>query len=77
MPTQMVIGMGERNGNLRLKENKIYTLFAKDVVQEVETGEPPGHNTYSSQPVYMCQEKSGMFHLVYIRNTNPIDFLLH
>ena len=31
----MVIGMGERNGDLRLKENSIYTLFARDIVKEV------------------------------------------
>jgi hypothetical protein len=54
MPTKRVIGMGERNDNLVLKEDSIYTLFARDIVEEVETGRMPGHSTYSSQPIYLA-----------------------
>ena len=54
MPSHRVMGMGERNGPLLLEEDGIYTLFARDAVAEEETGRPPGHNTYSSMPIYLA-----------------------
>lgn len=76
MPTKQVIGMGERNNRLVLKENSIYTLMARDTLADLETGRSPGHNTYSSMPIYLAQEKDRHSHLVYIRNPNAMDFVL-
>jgi len=75
IPTPYIFGMGERNFQYRLK-NGIYTLYARDEVGDIETGETPGHNTYGVHPMYLMKEKSGNYHVVYLRSSNPMDFTI-
>ena len=73
IPTQQIFGMGERNFQYRLKSG-IYTLWARDEVGDVETGESPGHNSYGAHPMYLMKEKSDHYHVVFLRSSNPMDF---
>jgi len=50
--TSLLIGLGERNNELRLKVDSTYTLFARDSLADIEKGES-GHNVYSSMPMYL------------------------
>lgn len=72
IPTPFLIGMGERNYKSKL-EKGVYTLWSRDIYKEVEDG-MGGHNTYGVHPVYLMREKTGNFHMVFLRNSNALDF---
>jgi len=73
--SSFLVGLGERNNDLRLKVDSMYTLFAKDSVAELENGES-GHNIYSSIPMYLSRYNGG-YGIYYIRNSNPMDIKIN
>ncbi|CAK60057.1 unnamed protein product (macronuclear) [Paramecium tetraurelia] len=73
IPTKYFFGLGERNQKgFRFKEG-IYTLMAKDVPQLLEDGKQPGKGVYSSHPVYLMRERSGKYHVLFFKNSSPMD----
>ena len=72
IPTNYIFGMGERNNpNLRLQEGE-YTLYGRDDFSLVENAKK-GNNVYGSHPMYLMKEKSGNFHVMFFKNSDPID----
>lgn len=53
----------------------IYTLFAKDKPEILENGQG-GRHVYSSHPMYLVKEESGNFHIVFFKNSDPMDVII-
>jgi alpha-glucosidase (family GH31 glycosyl hydrolase) len=75
LPTANLFGLGERTTTFRLKSG-IYTLYNKDLYGEIEDGKGKGKNRYGSHPMYLMREKTGNYHITYLRNTFPMDVIL-
>lgn len=75
IPTLDIFGMGERNFQFRLIPG-IYTVWARDEVGDIETGQQPGHNSYGVHPMYLNKEKSGNYFISFLRSSNPFDFTI-
>ena len=72
LPTSYIFGLGERNNiDFKLDEG-IYTLMNRDNEGILENG-IGGNNIYGSHPVYLTKEKSGLFHVVFMQNSHPMD----
>lgn len=76
IPTNNLFGLGERTTTFKLKSG-IYTLYNKDLYGEVEDGKGQGKNRYGSHPMYLMREKSGKYHINYLRNSYPMDVVLN
>ncbi len=48
-------------------------IFIK--ISEINNGKPP-KNTYSSYPLYLKRENSNNFHILYLRNSFPLEYQL-
>lgn len=76
IPTNNLFGLGERTTTFKLKSG-IYTLYNKDLYGEIEDGKGQGKNRYGSHPMYLMREKSGKYHITYLRNSHPMDVILN
>ncbi len=76
IPTNNLFGLGERTTSFKLKSG-IYTLYNKDLYGEIEDGKGQGKNRYGSHPMYLMREKSGKYHITYLRNSHPMDVILN
>jgi len=76
IPTNNFFGLGERTTTFKLKSG-IYTLYNKDLYGEIEDGKGQGKNRYGSHPMYLMREKSGNYHITYLRNSFPMDVILN
>ncbi len=76
LPTNNLFGLGERTSTFKLKSG-IYTLYNKDLYGEIEDGKGQGKNRYGSHPMYLMREKSGKYHINYLRNSYPMDIILN
>jgi alpha-glucosidase (family GH31 glycosyl hydrolase) len=74
LPSKYLYGLGERIMDFKFAPG-IYTIYNKDQydVEEDGTG---GKNIYGSHPVYLIKDKSGAFHVNYLRNTFPMDAIV-
>jgi alpha-glucosidase (family GH31 glycosyl hydrolase) len=72
LPSENLFGLGERTTNFKLKSG-IYTLYNKDLYGELEDGSGVGKNRYGSHPMYLMRERSGNYHVSYLRNSYPLD----
>jgi alpha-glucosidase (family GH31 glycosyl hydrolase) len=72
IPSEHIFGFGERTTTFRLKSG-IYTIYNKDLYGEVEDGKGENKNRYGAHPMYLMREKSGNYHVNYLRNTYPMD----
>lgn len=76
LPSKDIFGFGERVHGLKLKFPGVYTIWNRDLPWIVDR-EDGGENTYGMHPMYLIKEKSGKFHIVYLRNSNGMDILLN
>ena len=75
IPTEHLFGLGERTTTFKIKSG-IYTLYNKDLYGEIEDGKGNGKNRYGSHPMYLMKEKSGNYHINYLRNSYPMDVIV-
>ena len=75
LPTKYFYGMGERTHDLLYKDGN-YTIWPFDQFGIVDDG-ILGNQTYGYHPVYLMREKSGNYHVVYLRNFNAMSFEFH
>ena len=75
LPSNNTYGLGERNSeNFNLNSKSTYTIFNHDYQP---WNEQDGHNLYGSHAVYLQREsKSGLFHTVFLRNSNAMDIVI-
>ncbi|KRX04230.1 Glycoside hydrolase, superfamily [Pseudocohnilembus persalinus] len=74
LPTNLIIGLGERNSkNLRLQKGE-YTLYGRDDPSVLENNKL-GNNVYSSHPVYLVKEKSGNYDIIFYKYSGAIDVI--
>ena len=71
-PTNEIYGLGSRPFTLQFRPGT-YSLFIIDRTGEVEDG-TPGHNAQGHHPVYLMKEKSGKYHINFLRNINSAEF---
>jgi alpha-glucosidase (family GH31 glycosyl hydrolase) len=74
LPSEYIFGLGERTTSFKLKPGT-YTIYNRDAYGEVDDGKG-GKNRYGSHPMYLNREKSGNFHIVYLRNSLPMDVII-
>lgn len=67
-----LFGLGERRQDFLFKDG-IYTIFPKDQLSKIDNGTGPDNQTYGTFPMYMLREKSNNFHIVFLRNSHPMD----
>jgi alpha-glucosidase (family GH31 glycosyl hydrolase) len=75
LPTPNIYGLGERTYGLNLGPTGTYTIWNKDSAARIENG-TTGNNLYGSHPVYLVREKSNLFSMVYLRNSNAMDVVI-
>jgi alpha-glucosidase (family GH31 glycosyl hydrolase) len=75
LPSENLFGLGERTTNFKIKSG-IYTLYNKDLYGKLEDGKGQGLNRYGSHPMYLMRERSGNYHISYLRNTFPMDVIV-
>ena len=75
LPTKHIYGLGERRQNFSYT-NATYTIWPKDQYTEMDGGAGPDHQTYGHHPMYLMQEKTGNFHVVFLRNMNAMDCII-
>lgn len=51
-------------------------MFNRDRPGQIDDGKKPGKNTYGSHTLYLNREKSKNYHIVYLRNSNAMDFII-
>jgi hypothetical protein len=68
--------MGERFQNHFTMQDGLWTIWNRDRPWEIDDGSvQKSGQTYGHQPVYLAYEKiSGMFHLVYFKNTYAFNY---
>lgn len=72
MPTNHLIGLGERNPkNLRMQSG-LYSLYGRDEPELVEDGRG-FKGVYSSHPMYLMREKSGNYHVLFFKSSVAMD----
>ena len=76
LPTDNIFGMGERVHKLKLQIPGFYTIWNRDLPGMIDDAESGALNTYGLYPLYLMKEKKGLFHLVYLRNSNGMDIVL-
>ena len=72
LPTGKIFGLGESNNPSFLLVEGTYTMFNRDEVGKIWDGQS-GRQTYGSHPMYLIQEKSGKFSVVFLQNSHPMD----
>ena len=77
IPTEDIFGIGERVFKMKLKIPGGYTIWNRDLPATLDDGESGALNTYGLYPLYLSREKSGHFHMVYLRNSNGMDVFLN
>jgi alpha-glucosidase (family GH31 glycosyl hydrolase) len=73
--SENLYGLGERTTTFRIKSGT-YTLYNKDLYGEIENGKGENKNRYGSHPMYLMRERSGYYHVSYLRNTHPMDVII-
>lgn len=76
IPSQNLFGIGSRTTSFKIKSG-IYTLYNKDIPGVLEDGSGDGKNRYGSHPMYLMREKSGNYHISYLRNSLPMDVIVN
>jgi len=74
IPSKYLYGLGERIMGFKFSPG-IYTIYNKDQYDTEEDG-TGGKNIYGSHPMYLCKDKTGSFHVNYLRNTFPMDVIV-
>jgi len=77
LPTENIFGIGERVYKLKLQIPGLYTIWNRDLPSKIDDAESGALNTYGLYPLHLMREKSGHFHLVYLRNSNGMDVFLN
>lgn len=72
IPSQRLMGLGERMGNISLREGT-YTLFPKDQYPSFETRKNPGRNLHGMHPFLLYQIEKGEFAGFYLKNSNAMQ----
>ena len=73
-PTNNIYGFGERIAPLQYKSGT-YSLFISDHNSQADPGQT-GFNTQGHHPMYLNKEKSGRYHIVFLKNTNSQEIVL-
>ena len=74
LPSKYLYGLGERIMDFKFQPG-IYTIYNKDQYDIEENGKG-GNNIYGSHPMYLVRDKSGSFHVNYLRNSLPMDAIV-
>ena len=74
IPSKYMFGFGERSFKFKM-ETGIYSLYNRDQFGVIENLKG-GNNLYGSHPMYLTREESGNYHVVYLRNSLPMDIIL-
>ena len=72
VPTPNIYGFGERNYKFKMGPTGLYTIWARDKPDVVETGNRNGH-VYGHHPVYLMKEKSQNWHIAFFRSSNAME----
>ncbi|KAL4492018.1 hypothetical protein ABPG72_008439 [Tetrahymena utriculariae] len=72
MKNEYIYGLGERRNKQFVYTDGKYTFLNKDQYMEVSDGQAD-QQTYGTHPMYLRREKSGNFHIVFLRNFNSIQ----
>jgi len=75
LPSEIVMGLGERWMNLDLEVDKTYTIWNKDYPADVH--HKTINNTYGYHPVYFAREKSNKWFGVLLRSSMGMDVVYH
>ena len=75
IPSKYLFGLGERTSSLRYRPG-VYTIYNRDSYGNIEDG-MGGNNRYGSHPMYLVREVSGNYHVVYLRNSHPMDVVVN
>jgi len=73
LPSEYLYGLGERRTRHFLYRTGVYTIWCKDQFAQIDDG-VGNQETYGAHPVYLIREKSGNWHMMYLRTTNALDF---
>jgi alpha-glucosidase (family GH31 glycosyl hydrolase) len=74
LPSKYLYGLGERIMDFKFQPG-IYTIYNKDQYDTEEDG-TGGKNIYGSHPMYLVRDRTGNFHVNYLRNTHPMDVIV-
>ena len=74
LPSSYIYGLGERTFDFKLKRGK-YTMYNRDQYGVEEDGNG-GKNLYGSHPMYLNRDRSGNYHVNFLRNSLPMDAIL-
>lgn len=73
LPSKYLYGLGERRTRHFLYRTGLYTIWCKDQFAQIDDG-IGDQETYGAHPVYLMREKSGKWHMMFLRTTNALDF---
>ncbi len=73
--TARIFGLGERVGPFYY-EDGIYSMWARDQPNPLETGKLPGNNVYGTQPFYMTRCADEAFIGVFRHSVAGMDFVV-
>ena len=75
IPSKNIYGIGQRTTTFNLHSGT-YTLYNKDNPNKIDYGIGKNNNRYGSHPIYLMREKSGYYHINYLRNSFGMDIEL-
>lgn len=75
LPSKHLYGLGERRQGF-LYQPGTYTIWPKDQYATIDNATGPNHQTYGHHPMYLMREKSGNFHVFFLRNANAMDCII-
>lgn len=75
IPSKNIYGIGQRTTKFNLHSGT-YTLYNKDNPNQIDYGIGNNNNRYGSHPVYLMREKSGFYHINFLRNSFAMDIEL-
>jgi alpha-glucosidase/lysosomal alpha-glucosidase len=75
IPSKNIYGIGQRTSTFNLHSGT-YTLYNKDNPNKIDYGIGKNNNRYGSHPIYLMREKSGYYHINYLRNSFGMDIEL-
>ena len=75
IPSKNIYGIGQRTTTFNLHSGT-YTLYNKDNPNKIDYGIGKNNNRYGSHPIYLMREKSGYYHINYLRNSFAMDIEL-
>jgi alpha-glucosidase (family GH31 glycosyl hydrolase) len=76
VPSEYIFGVGERTSTQKL-QNGTYTIWNRDTFAHYDTTYQGGNPKYGSHPIYLAMEADGNFHIMYLRNSYPMDFVFN